>query len=129
MCAILKSQLTSKMITPNGDQCLEFFYFRNQYDLGELNVYIQLEGSTAGSTFPVWSQPAIPNGLTSWKIAQVPLSQFLVDKPFQVVFEEAVASGSPGKKYAVSLDDVFIRDQSCLPIGDCDFEYAFCKFN
>jgi hypothetical protein len=122
-----KGLLYSNVITPNTEQCLEFFYYRNQEDLGEFNVYVQLEDARSLVSFPVWSQPSITNGYFDWKTAQVPLSQFLVDKPFQVIFEEYVASGSPGKKFAVWLDDVFVRDQSCLPAGDCDFENGFCK--
>ena len=32
-----------------------------------------------------------------------------------------------GNAFNIYLDDVYIRDHSCLPPGDCDFDSGFCK--
>ena len=32
-----------------------------------------------------------------------------------------------GENFNIYLDDVYIRDQTCLPPGDCDFENGLCK--
>jgi hypothetical protein len=83
-----------------------------------------------GLGFPLWSQPpsSSNNSPTDWKIAQVSLRSGLVNKPFQVVFEQVIKGNRPNSQFGVYIDDVFIRDHSCLPAGDCDFENGFCKF-
>jgi hypothetical protein len=92
-------------------------------------VYVRLQNKT-DMQFPVWTGPRANVLLKGWRVAQVPLISGLVDTEFQVVFEvyvpSRVATGS--NDYQIFLDDVFIRAESCLPAGDCDFENGLCTW-
>ena len=120
--------MTSNIITPNGEQCVEFFYYRWSNSSGELNLYTKTTSYQDETGFPVWTEPPATNGLGGWKVAQVSLGHYLVDKPYQIVFQEFIKANAINiSSNYIFVDDVFIRDQSCLPPGDCDFENGFCK--
>lgn len=76
----------------------------------------------------MWTESFVYNGISGWQIAQVSLGHGLTTLPYQVIFEEYVEANKPGSQFNIYIDDVFIRDQSCLPPGDCDFENGLCLF-
>ena len=92
------------MISPNSEQCVEFYYYQNPSVVGSLNIYAKLNSATISSIgFPVWTEPFIRNttGSNGWQIGQVSLGHTIVNVPFQVIFEEFVEANKPGKlKYS-----------------------------
>ena len=124
-----KALLASNVISPNSEQCVEFYYYQEPSVIGSLNLYVKLSTQSVSSIgFPLWTEPFVDNGIVGWHIAQVWLGHTTTNTPYQVVFEEYVNGNNPGKQFNIYLDDVFIRDQSCLPPGDCDFENGFCTW-
>ena len=143
----MQSYLVSNAVKPNNaEQCLEFFFLRTLSPTGTLSAYAKLASqnmSTLG--FPIWTEKFLAwyDTKPSWQRAQVSLGHAFANQPFEVVFEEFVPAevgrGNGGffgnffgrprrrKSFNVYLDDVFIRDRSCLPPGDCDFENGLCK--
>jgi hypothetical protein len=101
--------------------------------VSELNMYTRFENKGLyGLGFPLWTQPSITDEdvaspSTAWRIVQVPLKSSLVNKAFDLVFEQVISGLKPNATFGVYLDDVFVRDHSCLPAGDCDFENGLCN--
>ncbi len=122
--------LISNKITPNTEQCIEFYYFQTKSKTGSLNVYATLATlETPSLVFPLWTERYVSSDdKLEWRRAQFPLGHAVAAAQYQVVFEEYVpADFEQNKPFGVYLDDVFIRDESCLPSGDCDFTHGFCK--
>ena len=114
------------MVPNSRDQCLEFFYRREQAKrVSNLNVYTWV--NMTKFNIPVWSEPLYGNGLPGWQMARIPLGYSSTFLPYQVVIEESVRA-DVGQLFDVFIDDVFIRDESCLPVGDCDFEDGLCTW-
>lgn len=122
--------LLSNVISPNSEQCVEFYYYQDPSTVGSLNIYAKLttQANVSGA-FPLWTEPFVHDsaGIPSWQLAQVSLGHGLTSQQYQVVFEEYVEANKPGYYFNIYIDDVLIRDESCLPPGDCDFESGFCK--
>ena len=138
-----KAYLLSNTITPNSDQCVEFYFYNEYKSYGQLNLYINHVTSTrkegvnktesAGQfnskmlDFSLWTNKYKQIISAEWRRVQVPLGHFLSRKPFQLVFEKSAPVGQSSNWFADRIDDVSIRDESCLPQGDCDFEHGLCK--
>jgi hypothetical protein len=89
------------VITPNSEQCVEFYYYQHPGTLGSLNLYVKFTSTALASIgLPIWSEPFVSNGISGWQIAQVSLGHTIVISPFQVVFEEYVESTNPGIIYS-----------------------------
>jgi len=59
---IYKTLLASNMITPNSEQCVEFYYFQSPSVVGSLNIYAKLNSATISSIgFPIWTEPFLRN--------------------------------------------------------------------
>lgn len=141
--------MISNEIQPNDEQCLEFFYYDDASQAGLLNIYIKyVTQNVSFLGLPLWSEPLVTDNIQSWKMAQVTLHNQISTKNFQIVFEQYVDAMATckskererrkefglklififflylfaAKLYNIYLDDVFVRDHSCLPAGDCDFE-------
>lgn len=125
---IQRALLASQVFNPNSEQCVEFYYYHAPASIGSLNIYARLK-TVYNSTneLPIWTEPFANNGFNGWQFAQVPLGHAITNIPYQVIFEEYVTADRPGNNFNIYIDDVFVRDGSCLPIGDCDFENGFCK--
>lgn len=79
------------------------------------------------SALPIWTLPP-DGGRYQWTIAQIPLGYGLINQPFQVILEQFVPKGQGTDRFSIAIDDFFVRDHSCLPLGDCDFENGFCTW-
>ena len=138
-----KSLLISNIITPNSEQCVEFYYFEEISEVGRLNLYARtvinasapIDPSTLG--LPVWSGSYIEDTLRkywtdaqkrAWTRVQVPLGHAISNRQFQLIFEQFVDADTRGKWFRSYLDDIFIKDESCLPPGDCDFDNGLCMY-
>ena len=87
------------MISPNSEQCVEFYYYQDPSIVGSLNIYAKLASDSVSSIgFPLWTEPFIQNSSNtpSWQIAQVSLGHTIVNLPFQIIFEEFVEANRPG---------------------------------
>ena len=124
--------LSNVVVANTVEQCVEFYYYKHKNSIGELNVYGKPASQDAASLdFPLWTERfECIDEQFSWQRGQVPLSSALTKSPYQVVFEAHVEPtvDHPMPFFSIYLDDVFIRDQSCLPPGDCDFENGLCEF-
>lgn len=121
--------LASNVVNANNEQCVQFYYYHEASPVGSLNIYAKLTSQNISSLgFPLWSEPFVNNGYNGWQLAQLSLGHYITNTAYQIIFEEYVQSDKPGNKFNIYIDDVFIRDQSCLPAGDCDFENGFCNF-
>lgn len=120
--------INSQVIVPNSrDQCLEFFYRRETTNqVSNLNVYTWINQSQFD--IPVWSESTYSNSLRGWQMVRIPLGYSHTYLPYQVIIEESVPAGV-GQSFDVFLDDLFVRDEACLPIGDCDFEDGLCTWS
>ena len=129
--------LLSNTITPNSDQCVEFYFYNDYKSYGKLSMYLRQMMSNRNETsgtefnsfmldFPVWTNKYIHLNFKMWRRAQVPINHALSSKPFQLVFEKYIPVGNESNRFTDLIDDVFIRDESCLPPGDCDFENGLC---
>ena len=118
----------SNKITPNTEQCIEFYFLQTRSKTGSLNVYAT-PTTDESLVFPLWTEKYVTSDeKLEWRRAQFPLGHAVAATPYQVVFEEHVpADFDQDKPFGIYLDDVFIRDESCLPAGDCDFSHGFCK--
>ncbi|CAF0741635.1 unnamed protein product, partial [Brachionus calyciflorus] len=122
--------LASNVINPNNEQCVEFYYYHIPTTIGSLNIYAKFTSDNASSLgFPLWTEPFVNTEGDTWHLAQVSLGHAITNLPYQVIFEEYVSGSKPGTNFSVFLDDVFIRDSSCLPPGDCDFENGYCSWS
>ena len=45
--------------------------------------------------FPIWSEIPINNTQNGWRRAQVQLGHGVIDKPYQVIFEEYIRGDKP----------------------------------
>ncbi len=91
--------MTSNLIAPNNEQCIEFYYYQNNSlnQIGELNLYTKFKDQDISSLgFPVWSSPSSNDFSLGWKIVQVPVSRGIIDRAFQAVFEQFVPGTKPG---------------------------------
>jgi hypothetical protein len=128
---------------PNGEQCVEFWYYSNGNILSSasaLSVYVRTQTQPSNSTgFLIWSKRTelvnifIPKQNThqnlgsfsflGWAMAHFSTtysawSQFDTVSIDITRFNLQSGTDSP----AIAIDDVFIRDRACLSGGDCDFE-------
>ncbi|CAF0741650.1 unnamed protein product, partial [Brachionus calyciflorus] len=127
---IQRGLLSSNVINPNSEQCVEFYYYHAPASIGSLNIYAKLIGqSNSSGELPLWTEPFVNNGFNGWQLAQVSLGHAITNLPYQIIFEEYVSANKPGNDFNIYLDDVLIRDSSCLPPGDCDFENGFCSWS
>lgn len=113
----------SKEITPNREQCVEFYYQRDDYnEVSRLKLFVWV--NKTASTLPVWTESSYNNDIVKgWKKVQVTLGHSLTALPYQILLEESVKVMTDRLRiYSVYVDDIFIKDESCLPQGDCDFE-------
>ena len=91
------------MISPNSEQCVEFYYYQDPSIVGSLNIYAKLATDSIASVgFPLWTEPFISNSsVPGWKIGQVSLGHTVVNVPFQVIFEEFVEANKPGTDFKI----------------------------
>jgi hypothetical protein len=96
----VRATLTTNKISPNNEQCAEFFYYHKPSGAGNLNIYaIVVEDdkeSEYAKKFPIWTEPLVNTGKPGWKIAQVSLGHGISSKPYKVIFEEFVEGKRPG---------------------------------
>lgn len=89
--------LATNLITPNSEQCLEFFFFQEQGKAGILNIYAKLLNQNLTSLgFPVWTELNLQDEYNMWNLVQVPLGHTITGTPFQIIFEELVSGKQPG---------------------------------
>ncbi|XP_075742958.1 MAM and LDL-receptor class A domain-containing protein 1 isoform X3 [Rhipicephalus microplus] len=97
-------------------QCLEFWY---KHD-GSVYPDLQVEVKTKEKSQVVWQAPSYPRN--EWVLARTPISQ---NETFQVVFR---AKFGGDITQFVSLDDVILRPEPCVPPAECDFNDGFCGY-
>ena len=94
----MKALLLSNEVSPNSEQCVEFYYYQEPSIVGSLNIYAKLRSQkNVSDSFPLWTEPFVHNGLSGWQIAQVSLGHALSNSPYQIVFEEYVEANKPGQ--------------------------------
>ena len=72
---------------------------------------------------PIWTESQLSNDIDKgWKKVQISLGHSLTSLPFKVLIEEYVYGKGGAQQFSVYLDDLYVKDESCLPEGDCDFE-------
>ena len=92
-----KALLSSNVITPNSEQCVEFYYYQEPSNVGSLNIYAKLTTqNNISNSFPIWTEPFTHNGINGWQVAQVSLGHSIISSPYQIVFEEYVEATNPG---------------------------------
>ena len=137
-----RARLISPVITPNGEQCVEFWYYSDADSLSstsKLSVYVRpTTPASSTSSYLIWSknmhqvsdcsscQIAKKGALDpfqerQWRISQQRVPYGLSLTPYQVLIEGMVFR-SGADLPIIAIDDVFIRDRACLEPGDCDFE-------
>lgn len=82
--------MTSPVIVPNSEQCVEFYFFSFKNQLGRLNVYAKFvdDQSNGMINIPLWSLNGMNNEEDSaWQIAQVSIGHGTLKKPYKVIFE------------------------------------------
>ena len=85
-------------LTPNGENCIEFYYYRDSGSIGELNIY-SLKNSELNNKdigYPIWSEPPNFDYGLSWKIVQTSLPLGFSTENFYILFEEYVRGGESG---------------------------------
>jgi hypothetical protein len=80
--------LISTIEPPTNGRCLEFWYHMYGRDIGQLNVYVNLNTSDNNSRILLWSRGA--NVGDVWRKAHV-ATEFQV--PFRVIFEGVIGNG------------------------------------
>ncbi len=89
--------MLSNEITPNSEQCVEFYYYQEPSTVGSLNIYAKLSSQkNISDSFPLWTEPFLHNGISGWQVAQVSLGHSLTNLPYQIVFEEYIEANKPG---------------------------------
>ena len=81
---------------PAFGRCLEFWYHQYGNDIGQLNVYIELNSTGVASRTLVWSRGA--NIGNVWRKAHVPTEY---TESFRVIFEGVVGKGHEVRQSAV----------------------------
>ncbi|XP_022097778.1 MAM and LDL-receptor class A domain-containing protein 1-like isoform X1 [Acanthaster planci] len=97
--------------------CMRFWYYMVGSDLGQFNVYIEVNGNRGSS---VWSRST--SGYNLWRIAEVTVQ---TSYPYRVVFEGIIGNGIQGD---IALDDIDFSNQACSLPATCNFESDFCTF-
>ena len=83
-----KGRLVSVVEQPAYGRCLEFWYHMYGRDIGQLNVYININSSDNNSRILLWSRGA--NVGDVWRKAHVS-TEYTV--PFHVIFEGVIGNG------------------------------------
>ncbi|UJR31098.1 hypothetical protein I4U23_018606, partial [Adineta vaga] len=124
-----RARLMSQTIIPNGEQCIEFWYYSDAQAIStssKLNIFVRPSTVTSNSSdYLIWSKTILRE--RQWRISQQRVPHGLVLSPYQVIFE-AVVFKSGSDVPVIAIDDVFIRDRACLEPGDCDFENGMCTW-
>ncbi|CAF1538469.1 unnamed protein product, partial [Adineta steineri] len=124
-----RARLMSQTTIPNGEQCVEFWYYTSAEVLSmnsKLNLFIRPSTTVSNSSdYLIWSR-SISNE-RQWRISQQRIPHGLALSPYQVIFEGVVFK-SGANSPVIAIDDVFIRDRACLEPGDCDFENGMCTW-
>ncbi|KAH6921021.1 hypothetical protein HPB50_027991 [Hyalomma asiaticum] len=95
-------------------QCLEFWYTV----MGPRGAELRAEIPVDNKTEVIWKK----RPTSDWMLARV---QLVKSKPFQVTFRAAL----PAKKRSVvSIDDVAVRPEPCLPSANCEFVEGICGY-
>lgn len=139
-----RARLTSPVIIPNGEQCVEYWYYTDAEILSSnsrLRVYVRPSTQSTNSTgyligterifrvridFFLFSSDQSKHKDfhfqdRQWRVAQQRIPSGLTSPSYQVIFEGTIVR-SGANSPIIALDDIFIRDRACLEPGDCDFE-------
>lgn len=114
------AKLISVLTQPDECRCLHFWYHGYGSDIGELNIYSELDN---GIRTRVWSMSR--NQGNNWFLARVPTSY---TQSYRIIFEGVVGNGYAGD---IALDDIYASPHECPQPVDCSFEddvYEFCTW-
>ncbi|CAF4044180.1 unnamed protein product, partial [Rotaria sordida] len=124
-----RARLISPVIVPNGEQCVEFWYYTDAEALSSasrLNLFVRTSTQlTNTSGYLIWSTDILQD--RHWRISQQRIPHGLSLTPYQIIFESTIYK-SDANSPIIAIDDVFIRDRACLEPGDCDFENGMCTW-
>ncbi|CAM4935869.1 unnamed protein product [Rotaria socialis] len=124
-----RARLTSPVIVPNGEQCVEFWYYLDGElisTLSKLQLFVRTSKQSTNTTgYLIWSKNILREG--QWRLSQQRIPHDLSLTPYQVIFESIIYKFGPNSP-TVAIDDVFIRDRACPESGDCDFENGLCTW-
>ncbi|CAF3769976.1 unnamed protein product, partial [Adineta steineri] len=99
--------------------CLQFYYHQLGADVDRLNVY---KRDVGGSLTPTKIFTAIGDRFDEWHVMEI---NIVPARPFNIIFEGVVGKSFEGD---IALDDVFLKERACPPIGSCDFEQGMCTY-
>ncbi|CAF4185562.1 unnamed protein product, partial [Rotaria sp. Silwood2] len=123
-----RARLVSPVMVPNGEQCVEFWYYADAEILSsasKLKLFVRTSTqSTNTSGYLIWSKNIVQR---QWRLSQQRIPHGLSLTPYQVIFESTIYK-SGANSPIIAIDDVFIRDRACLEPGDCDFENGMCTW-
>ncbi|CAF5214849.1 unnamed protein product, partial [Rotaria magnacalcarata] len=109
-----RARLTSPVIVPNGEQCVEFWYYSDGdliSALSKLQLFVRTSKQTTNTTgYLIWSKNILREG--QWRLSQQRIPHGLSLTPYQVIFESIIFKFGPNSP-TVAIDDVFIRDRAC----------------
>ncbi|CAF0847412.1 unnamed protein product, partial [Rotaria sordida] len=124
-----RARLISPVMVPNGEQCVEFWYYTDAEALSSasrLNLFVRTSTQlTNTSGYLIWSTNTLRD--RQWRISQQRIPHGLSLTPYQIIFESTIYKSGPNSPI-IAIDDVFIRDRACLEPGDCDFENGMCTW-
>lgn len=94
-------------MSPNAEQCVEFYYYQTQTIVGRLNVYAKLANESINSVgFPLWTEMPIFN---SWQVVQIQLDHAHASSAYQIIFEEYLDGNAPGISISIILLWIFSK--------------------
>lgn len=116
-----KARLESIKYPAAGVECVQFWYMfetNNRAQAIELNVYEKID-STYGT--PKWSKHSKDDD-RSWSYGQIEVGHLATSGEYTIVFEALKRTSLTNEPIIVGLDDVDIREGTCKPAINCDFE-------
>ena len=116
-----KARLISPWMNNTNGQCLSFWYHSYGADVGSLTIYKRL--LSTDDLYPLWKINF--NFGDIWNAAELTVGK--TDEPWAIAFESEYGTGYFGD---LAIDDVFIRNGNCQPLGSCSFETIdFCTWH
>ncbi|RWS24975.1 Apical endosomal glycoprotein-like protein, partial [Leptotrombidium deliense] len=107
-----------------GTHCLSFWFYRQQENRDELNVWSE-DAKDATTRRKLWS--TIDNDFVDaekWQFAQTSVAS---TTSFRIVFE-ALKKQTGIYTTTIALDDIRLNTQPCTPLASCDFNIDMCGF-
>lgn len=110
-----KAKLFSANIVTTSTKCLRFWYHMYGSQINTLNVYLY-NSTTLG--IPIWSH--FGDQGNKWYQTQIDIQGY---STYQIMFEGVCGNGPRGD---IAVDDISVREGSCLGLLGCFFVVVFC---